>query len=144
MPEKLRIVFIDDNPSMNRFSELIIEMDALPFEPAFFTRPEEAMLYLQQCHNGQNATPFPDVIMLDLNMPRMHGFEFVERYMAEFAKAHPRTLLYILSTTRRSEDEQKALLYEAVGGFYEKPFAVEMAAQILEDVQAFQGPGQAA
>lgn len=144
MPQKQRIVFIDDNASNNRYSDIVIQLDNLPFEPAFFTRPEEAMLYLQQCHNGENGTPFPDIIMLDLNMPKMHGFEFVELYMARFCADHPGTRLYILSTTRRSEDEKKALLYDAVGGFYEKPFAKEMADQILGEIETFRGPGQAA
>lgn len=144
MQQKQRIVFIDDNVSNNRYSDIVIKLDELPFEPAFFTRPEEAMLYLQQCHNGKNGTPFPDIIMIDLNMPKMHGFEFVDAYMSDFAAQHPGTRLYILSTTRRSEDEKKALLYEAVGGFYEKPFAKDMAEQILADVEQFRGPGKAA
>ena len=126
------ILFIDDNKPNNVFSRIVIEMDNLPLIPISFTKPEEALDYLEACHSGSSGAPFPDYIILDLNMPRIHGFTFVERYEERYKLAHPVTRLFIMSTTRRLEDESKANSYPSVFGFFEKPFSKEIAQEILE------------
>ncbi len=126
------ILFIDDNKPNNVFSRIVIEMDNLPLLPVSFTRPEDGFEYLESCHSGLSGAPFPDYIILDLNMPRIHGFNFVERYEAQFKTDHPGTRLFIMSTTKRQEDEQRAAQFATVHGFFEKPFSKEIAQSILE------------
>jgi CheY-like chemotaxis protein len=131
MTDNLHIVFVDDNKPNNVYSRIVIEMDNLPFIPIAFTRPQEAMEYLEACHDGRSGAPFPDIVVLDLNMPQMHGFSFVETYERRFRDAHPRTRLFIMSTTRRFEDETRALSFHSVCGFFEKPFNKQIADAIL-------------
>ncbi len=126
------ILFIDDNKPNNVFSRIVIEMDNLPLVPIAFTKPEEALDYLEACHNGTSGAPFPDFIILDLNMPRIHGFTFVERYESRFKDLYRETKLFIMSTTRRLEDESRAREFSSVFGFFEKPFSREIAQSILE------------
>ena len=131
MPANKYIVFVDDNKPNNVYSRIVIEMDNLPLVPVSFTMPEEALKYLEACHNGIAGAPFPDYVILDLNMPRMHGFSFVEQYEKRYKTAHPGTCLFIMSTTKRLEDENKALNFASVLGFFEKPFNKEIADSIL-------------
>ena len=68
----------------------------------------EAMEYL----NGENAYadreqhPFPDVLLLDLNMPRMNGFEVLEQVRRE--PRYSRLLVYVLTSSSREADVQRA------------------------------------
>jgi CheY-like chemotaxis protein len=68
----------------------------------------EAMEYL----NGKNAYadreqhPFPDVLLLDLNMPRMDGFEVLEQVRRE--PRYRRLLVHVLTASSREADVQRA------------------------------------
>jgi CheY-like chemotaxis protein len=130
-----RIVFIDDNQPNNVFSRIVIEMDNIPLIPISFTVSTEAIDYLQECHDGSSGDPFPDYVVLDLNMPQMDGFSFIRNFEERFAKEHPQTRLFIMSTTKRMEDEAKALEFASVFGFFEKPFSKEIADQIIGPAQ---------
>ncbi|MFT7588590.1 MAG: CheY-like chemotaxis protein [Limisphaerales bacterium] len=131
--DKRRIVFIDDNRPNNVFSRIIIDTDQIPLIPVAFTHPEQAMEYLDRCHTCfEDADPFPDYVILDLNMPKLDGFSFVKEYETRFKHAYPETRLFIMSTTKRFEDEQRALTFSTVFGFFEKPFSKEIANVIME------------
>lgn len=125
------ILFIDDNKPNNVFSGIVIAEEGIPLEPVAFEDVEKALEHLQCCHDGTSDGPFPDYIVLDLNMPRMHGFSFVEIYEERFKQHHPDTRLYIMSTVKRDEDEERALGYSSVFGFYEKPFSSDIAKDIM-------------
>jgi len=68
----------------------------------------EAMEYL----NGENAYadreqhPFPEVLLLDLNMPRMNGFEVLEQVRRE--PRYSRLLIHVLTASSREADVQRA------------------------------------
>ena len=126
-----QILFIDDNKPNNVFSGIVIEEEGLKLAPVAFEDAEEALEYLQSCHDGTSGVRFPDYIVLDLNMPRIHGFSFVQLYEERFKDDHPDTRLYIMSTVKRDEDEQRALDFPSVFGFYEKPFSPEIAKDIM-------------
>lgn len=116
--KSFRFLFIDDSPTDNKYLSLLIRIKKLPIEPHFEYSPQNALSYLAACP----ADEFPEVIMVDINMPIMNGFQFVEKYVAKFKESHPKTILYITSSSIQTSDEDKANNNPHINAFIKKPF----------------------
>ena len=117
--EHYKFLFIDDSRHDNFFTENIIELDGLPIHVHFEHNPVNALSYLRQCI----AENFPQVIVADINMPLMNGFQFVDTYREELEKQHPDTLLFMTSSSSRPSEISKVKTYPSVIDFLEKPFS---------------------
>ena len=60
--------------------------------------------------------------MIDIYMPLMDGFEFVERYYDSLYSNYPNTKVFIYSTSIHSADIRKAESMKGISGFIPKPF----------------------
>ncbi|HTO31088.1 MAG TPA: response regulator [Pararhizobium sp.] len=65
----------------------------------------------------------PDAIILDINMPVMNGFEFLEHYTKEFETHAP--VVAMLTSSHHAADREKALKYDFVKSYFEKPLTPE-------------------
>ncbi len=74
-------------------------------------------------NNTENSFKKPDLILLDLNMPVMDGWEFLEIYQQKYALLFPTTKILILSSTVNPKDKQRADQYLFIIGFENKPLS---------------------
>ena len=84
----------------------------------------EALAYLngEPPYADRVVHPFPDILLLDLNMPRMNGFELLERVRADSSCA--RLMAHVLTSSSRPTDVQRA--YELHANSYTvKPTRLE-------------------
>ncbi|WP_438749619.1 response regulator [Pararhizobium sp. O133] len=65
----------------------------------------------------------PDAIILDINMPVMNGFEFLEHYTKEFETHAP--VVAMLTSSHHAADRERALKYDFVKSYFEKPLTPE-------------------
>jgi len=84
--------------------------------------------------NGERALDFltrncPDIILLDLNMPKMNGFEFMDAKRKR--SLCPDSKVVILTSSVKEEDINKAGDYPEIAGFIEKPLTMENMKEIL-------------
>jgi len=73
----------------------------------------------------------PELILLDLNMPVMDGWQFLDEFTK--IKTDKRITLYIVSSSIDNEDFKKAETYEVVSNYIVKPITMDALKGILED-----------
>jgi CheY-like chemotaxis protein len=96
------ILLIEDDPISNFLSDTIIRKLNLAEEINIKGNGESALKFLEESH--VNNKPFPQVIMLDINMPIMDGFEFLEKLETLPYYDKNKTLIIILSNLLSEKD----------------------------------------
>ena len=61
------------------------------------------------------------MLFIDINMPRMDGFEFADAYMELYPELRGGAPLYIVSSSLNPDDRARAEAHPAVSGYIEKP-----------------------
>ncbi|WP_373512972.1 response regulator [Persicitalea sp.] len=128
MKKKLNcILLVDDDDDDNFYHQIIIsEMDIVNnIDTA--NNGIEAMAYLK----NENISP-PDLIFLDLNMPKMNGWEFLDAYKNLSLAQKAKVLIVILTTSANPDDIKRAKEIQDVTGFETKPLSKEFLTEILE------------
>ncbi len=77
----------------------------------------------------------PELILLDLNMPLMDGWEFLETFEREFPQFAERTKVYVLSSSINPMDKERAVREVGVRGFIEKPLDFDQIERIKREME---------
>ncbi len=112
------IILVDDQPIANFITRKLLEIEGYNKGVLDFTNPEEALAYLEDKQNT--------LIFLDLNMPEMNGFEFLDSLKA---KGHQHRIIILTSSTS-AIDRKKAKEYSSVIEYVEKPLNKSKFAQL--------------
>ena len=67
----------------------------------------------------------PELILLDINMPHMDGWQFLDSLIKHRPDFDKETTVYIVTSSIAHSDRTKALSYKQVSGFLSKPLSVE-------------------
>lgn len=122
---------IDDDQISNFLTERVLEEAGFATEVRSFVSAEAALSYIKQDCEAN----LPEVIFLDLNMPMMNGWQFLdalEPYKDELlGKCH----IYILTSSLDTSDTARSAEYELVSGFIHKPLTLEDVQVILAEIE---------
>ncbi len=81
--------------------------------------------------SGQNI---PEVILLDINMPIMDGWQFLDEFTKIETKQKQKILIYIVSSSIDPADKNRVKNYQNVSNFVVKPINIETLKRISEEV----------
>lgn len=126
-----RVYIIDDDPTFNFITKLLLNRISFAREIIDYTDANLALNNLRILASF-GEEPLPDLIFLDLNMPGMDGWEFLNEYQTLRSMFMDDCKLYILTSSIDPSDKSKSEQYECVSDFISKPLAFERAKHIQE------------
>lgn len=111
----MNVLFIDDDGDTNFLIDLLVK--ALPYinEYRIIDRAEDALGYLKE-YGGPLAC-----IFVDIKMPEMNGFEFVQKFEEQLRDKFPSTRVYFVTSSARESDRSFALGFDSVEEVILKP-----------------------
>lgn len=125
MLTKKTYVVVDDDKINNMVCESVIKKVNPDNEIRSFLRPDEALEYL---NDSANATP--DILILDINMPEMDGWQFLKEYQPVSKKP----FIFILSSSSNQEDFESSKIFSQIQGYIVKPFSKDKFTYIMENL----------
>jgi hypothetical protein len=125
------VMCVDDDSMVQMLSKLI-------FEEMHFCRQllpadngNDALMYFEGQKGLQRSMrQWPDLILLDINMPVVDGWGFLEAYTNDFAFLHPGTKVIMLSSSIDPSDRDKSMQFDLVVDFIAKPLSKKVVANL--------------
>lgn len=124
------VLLIDDHLPTNVLHQLAIESTKLVKQVKSFTKANDALLYLLE--NEHKNYVKPNLIFLDINMPGMNGWEFIEAYKRLPNEKKSDIVLLMLSTSTHPSDLEKAEQEDEVQDYIYKPLNAEIMEAVME------------
>lgn len=122
MENRIRFLLIDDDHVFNFIHSKHIDKLEIEKEVVSYESPMKAFWYL--CN--LDIKDLPDVIFLDINMPELNGFEFLNKLIKERNEIIDRLNIFIVTSSLNPVDYETSKKYDFIKGYYNKPIDLEM------------------
>ena len=123
------ILLVDDDDDCNEYHKIIIEKMECTDKIEVANDGAEALAFLLSSDSGGH--PKPAIIFLDINMPGMNGWEFLEEYKKLDEKFKAKIVLVMLTTSINPDDRNRAFEMGYINGFQNKFLTAATINEIL-------------
>ena len=131
MSKKLEcVLLVDDDQSCNFLHQRVLKKAEVADEIHVAKDGKEAIEFLQERANNNDSCP--DVIFLDINMPRMDGWQFLEEYQKLPESVRARKVLIMLTSSLNPDDRDRAMRYAEVDGMEYKLLSEDKIRSIIK------------
>lgn len=121
------VLLVDDSETDLLYTRIVVEAAGIAEQVLPFDTAIEALDFLQR-PEGHDA----DVILLDINMPEMNGFEFLEAYEKLHRRQQARAVVVMLTSSPDPADRARAMAFACVKDYVVKPIDREAARGLAE------------
>jgi len=122
-----KVLLIDDDKVSNFLSSLIIKKTLIAEVVKECLDGQEGLDYLKSL---SSSTEIPDILFLDLNMPVLDGWQFLNKF--SLLDKRVQMPIYILTSSNYEGDLIKSKEFDAVKGYIVKPLSKDLATAIFE------------
>jgi CheY-like chemotaxis protein len=129
------ILVVDDSDPDLLYATIVLEAAGVAGKVVPFGTGAEALAFLQR-PEGHDV----DVILLDINMPEMNGFEFLDAYEKLHADQRAHAVVVMLTSSPDPADRARASAYGCVRGYVVKPLDTPSARGLEELIGALGKP----
>ncbi len=133
MKNQYNICVIDDDSIYQYTISKTIKAYDLAKEIMVFSDGEEALDFL--IRNLDHSENLPDIILLDINMPIMDGFQFMEEYIKIKPRVGKKILIYMVSSSVDGKDIDRAKRISEISDYIIKPIK---PGELISIVNSFQ------
>ena len=121
------ILLVDDDEATNFLNQRVIRKAEIDAEVQVAHNGKEALEYLTNTGKFKSHAPLPaaGLIFLDINMPGMNGWEFLNEYKKLPEEQTRKIKILMLTTSINPDEEKKAVDIPEVKGFIHKPLTAE-------------------
>ncbi|MFT4805098.1 MAG: CheY-like chemotaxis protein [Psychroserpens sp.] len=130
MRQKQSICIVDNDEVYKFLVKKILEIKELADSVLMFSDGEEVYNYIKQ--NKGKPDLLPDIILLDINMPIMDGFLFMEEYIKLKHEINKDIAIYLVTSSIDPIDLKRSKKYTDIKDFITKPISVEVLEKISE------------
>ncbi|WP_421763491.1 response regulator [Ekhidna sp.] len=126
--EKFRkVLLVDDDDIVNSINTVIIKHARFADEVEAINNVPNAIDFLSRTKNSENK---PDIIFLDLNMPGLDGWDFMDEF--EKLEMNGATKVIMLTSSISAKDEERAAASKQITAFISKPLSPELLESIYD------------
>lgn len=132
-----KFITVDDDEFNNVLCRLSIEL-ALgnAADITSFEKPEAGLAFIQTHYMHEQE---PAILLLDINMPKIDGWEFMEEFEAFPEVIKKQLTVYMVSSSVDPRDMEKAEMNKRIKAFLSKPVSVETVEQLSGITQQVPG-----
>jgi len=117
-----KYIIVDDDPFNNILCSMILKNLLGEVDIKTFTVPEEGLAFIE---NEYMTNLEPAILFLDINMPTLTGWEFMEQFEKFSEEVKKQISIYILSSSVDQRDKDKAKANQYIKDFISKPLKRE-------------------
>jgi CheY-like chemotaxis protein len=130
MKRKLNcVLLIDDDEPTNYLNELIIQEADVAESIVSVQSAKQGLELLQRQDNASHLNP--DLIFLDINMPAMNGWEFIDHYK-RMSLIHNRKVIVMLTASINQDDQIRAMSISEISDFMNKPLSQILLEELIK------------
>jgi CheY-like chemotaxis protein len=126
-------MIIDDDPVHHSITKVILKKNGLTQPVQSYFEADKAIDHL--ITSSKDYLLLPDIILLDINMPIMDGWQFMENFERFKGELNSLPAIYIFTSSITDTDRNKAKSYELVVGYIEKPVDTVVLKALLDKHQ---------
>lgn len=132
-PSQVKLIMLIDDSQTDRFiHKKLLEIYNIGSEVVEESSARDALNYFSE--NYEDADRLPDVILLDVLMPEMNGFEFLGHFRKIYKDLGKKPIIFMLSSTDDESDLKKARSNKMVERMLRKPFSPEALIKALSEL----------